>query len=80
VAAGTEDDPISAAATLPEWPFPEPDTALTSMIDGADEENLIGRFFVRPAAPWRESACFQSLTPRLNNLQIFSMTYEHRSI
>src|ERR1700722_13994387 len=56
-------------------PFPEPETALASTIGGADEENFIRRFIVRPAASWRASACFQSLTPRLNNLQIFSTTY-----
>jgi hypothetical protein len=56
-------------------PFPEPETALASTIDREVRENLIREFIARPGASWRASPCFQSLTPRLNNLRIFSTTY-----
>jgi len=75
VAPSAEGDPTSATATLPRMPFPEPETALISTIGVVGRENPIRGFIARPAASWRASTCFQSLTPGLNNLQIISTTY-----
>jgi hypothetical protein len=50
LAAGAEADPISAPLTFPEMPFPGPETALASTIDGEHRENLIRKFIARPAA------------------------------
>jgi hypothetical protein len=64
----------SSIRTLGRMPFPEPETALGSTIRCEGGENLVRALAAPPAASWDASTCFQSLTPRLNNLRIFSTT------